>query len=104
VDAWIDAARVAHVMSHNRLGLMGHYYNGMLDIYSDTTLQCATFGGHPEIVEVDELAALRRNVSDEEIAARVALFRERKRSTEHLSHFCQRFGGYGIYATRLSIV
>ena len=76
MDAWIDAARVAHVMSHNRLGLMGHYYNGMLDIYSDTTLQCATFGGHLEIVEVDELAALRRDVSDEEIAARVALFRE----------------------------
>ena len=76
VDAWIDAARVAHVMSHNRLGLMGHYYNGMLDIYSDTTLQCATFGGHLEIVEVDELAAMRRDVSDEDIAARVALFRE----------------------------
>ncbi len=76
VDAWIDAARVAHVMSHNRLGLMGHYYNGMLDIYSDTTLQCATFGGHLEIVEVDELAALRREVGDAEIAARVALFRE----------------------------
>ena len=28
----------------------------------------------------------------------------RKRSTEHLSHFCQRSGGYGIYATRLSMV
>ena len=27
-----------------------------------------------------------------------------KRSTEHLSHFCQRSGGYGIYATRLSMV
>ena len=76
VDAWIDAARVAHVMSHNRLGLMGHYYNGMLDIYSDTTLQCATFGGHLEIVEVDELAAMRREVSDAEIAARIAHFRE----------------------------
>jgi L-arabinose isomerase len=76
VDAWIEAARVAHVMSHNRLGLMGHYYNGMLDIYSDTTLQCATFGGHLEIVEVDELAAMRRDVSDEDIAARVGLFRE----------------------------
>ena len=76
VDAWIDAARVAHVMSHNRLGLMGHYYNGMLDIYSDTTLQCATFGGHLEIVEVDELAALRRDVTDAEISDRVALFRE----------------------------
>ncbi len=76
VDAWTDAARVAHVMSHNRLGLMGHYYNGMLDIYSDTTLQCATFGGHMEIIEVDELAAMRREVSDTEIADRVAHFRE----------------------------
>lgn len=74
VDAWIDAARVAHVMAHNRLGLMGHYYNGMLDIYSDTTLQCVTFGGHLEILEVDELAAMRREVSAAEITARVAEF------------------------------
>jgi L-arabinose isomerase len=74
VDAWIDAARVAHVMAHNRLGLMGHYYNGMLDIYSDTTLQCVTFGGHLEILEVDELAAMRRDVSAAEITARVADF------------------------------
>jgi L-arabinose isomerase len=72
IDAWIDAARVAGVMFHNRLGLMGHYYNGMLDIASDTTLQCATFGGHIEIVEVEELAALRREVTDDEIAVRVA--------------------------------
>jgi hypothetical protein len=27
-----------------------------------------------------------------------------KRLTEHLSHFCQRSGGSGIYATRLSMV
>ena len=77
VDAWIEAARVASIMSHNRLGLMGHYYGGMLDIYSDTTLQCASFGGHLEILEVDELAALRREVSDSEIAERVAQFKER---------------------------
>ena len=76
VDDWIDAARVAHVMAHNRLGLMGHYYNGMLDIYSDTTLQCVTFGGHLEILEVDELAALRRDVTDSQVAARVAEFHE----------------------------
>jgi L-arabinose isomerase len=77
VDEWIDAARVANIMAHNRLGLMGHYYNGMLDIHTDTTLQCATFGGHLEIIEVDELAALRRVVSDADIAARVAHFHER---------------------------
>ena len=76
VDAWIEAARVAHVMFHNRLGLMGHYYGGMLDIYSDVTQQCAVFGGHAEIIEVDELAALRRQVTDREIKARVEEFHE----------------------------
>lgn len=74
VDAWIDAARVAGVMFHNRLGLMGHYYSGMLDIYTDLTLQCARFGGHMEIIEVDELAALRRDVTAAQIAARVSEF------------------------------
>ena len=74
VDDWIDAARVKHVMEHNRLGLMGHYYHGMLDIYSDLTLQSTTFGTHLEIVEVDELAALRREVSDAQIGERVAQF------------------------------
>ncbi len=73
---WIDAARVAHAMSHNRLGLMGHYYNGMLDIYTDTTRQVATFGGHMEIVEVEELAALRRAVAEDAVEARLAEFRE----------------------------
>jgi L-arabinose isomerase len=76
VDAWLAAARVAHTMFHNRLGLMGHYYGGMLDIYSDTTLQCATFGGHLEILEVDELAALRREVSAAQIKNRVAHFQK----------------------------
>jgi len=74
VDDWIEAARVAQVMFHNRLGLMGHYYCGMLDIYSDVTQQCATFGGHAEIIEVDELAALRRTVRAPEIRARVREF------------------------------
>ena len=74
VGAWIEAARVKHVMEHNRLGLMGHYYNGMLDIYSDTTLQAAIFGTHIEILEVDELAALCREVTPDQIAARVEVF------------------------------
>lgn len=74
VDSWIDAARVAGIMFHNRLGVMGHYYNGMLDIYSDLTRQCATFGGHMEIIEVDELSALRREVTDAEIQDRVSHF------------------------------
>ncbi|HZQ52407.1 MAG TPA: arabinose isomerase [Bryobacteraceae bacterium] len=76
IDGWIEAARVAHVMEHNCLGLMGHYYGGMLDIYSDLTMQCANFGGHIEIIEVDELAALRAEVKPCEIEDRVRLFVE----------------------------
>ncbi|HEY1790427.1 MAG TPA: arabinose isomerase [Verrucomicrobiae bacterium] len=75
VDSWIEAARVADVMAHNRLGLMGHCYCGMLDIYSDLTQHCATFGGHMEIIEVDELAALRREVNAKQIKSRVAEFK-----------------------------
>jgi L-arabinose isomerase len=74
IDEWVEAARVAHVMEHNRLGLMGHYYGGMLDIYSDLTQHCAVFGGHIEIIEVDELAALRAQVTPPEVSDRVAQF------------------------------
>lgn len=76
IDAWIDAARVAQIMEHNRLGLMGHYYGGMLDIYTDLTLQCAVFGGHIEIIEIDELACLRHEVGADAIAGRVREFHE----------------------------
>ncbi len=75
IAAWLAAARAATVMEHNRLGVMGHYYGGMLDIYTDLTQQCAAFGGHIEMMEVDELAALRAEVSEPETAERVALFR-----------------------------
>ena len=72
IDDWVDAARVVHVMEHNRLGAMGNYYSGMLDVYSDFTQQCGYFGGHIEIIEVDELAALRREVTRSEAEQRVA--------------------------------
>ncbi len=77
VDGWLDAARVAHVMAHNRLGVMGHYYNGMLDVYADLTQQVVTFGGHVQILEIDQLAQRRNTVTPHQIDRRVELFRER---------------------------
>jgi L-arabinose isomerase len=75
IEEWIEAARVAHIMEHNRLGVMGNYYGGMLDIYSDFTQQCAYFGGHIEILEVEELAALRREVGEADLNRRVMEFK-----------------------------
>jgi len=76
ISDWIAAARVAWVMEHNRLGVMGHYYGGMLDIYSDLTQQCAGFGGHIEVIEVDELASLCTEVTPSQVRDRVAHFRD----------------------------
>jgi len=75
IDGWIEAARVKKALADNRLGLMGHYYNGMLDIVTDLTQVSITFGSHIEQLEVDELSGLRAGVSDAEIAARVEDFR-----------------------------
>jgi|SRR5690348_2903531 len=76
IGEWIEAAKVANTMAHNNLGAMGHYYSGMLDIYTDLTLQLATFGGHIEIIEVDELSAIRKQISQEQIDKRVKDFNE----------------------------
>ena len=74
IHEWMDAARVANVMAHNRLGLMGHYYNGMLDIATDLTQVCGVFGCQIEVLEVDELSALRRGVEESELRRKLEIF------------------------------
>jgi len=53
---------------------MGHYYSGMLDVYTDLTRQCAYFGGHIELLEVDELSSLRNAVTHFEMEDRLQTF------------------------------
>jgi L-arabinose isomerase len=76
ITEWVEAAKVAHIMFNNRLGCLGHYYSGMLDIYTDLTLQYAYFGGHIEMLEVEELADLRKTVLEADVKKRLTLFRE----------------------------
>lgn len=90
IQEWTEAAKVAHIMSHNCLGAMGHYYSGMLDIYTDLTQMLSTFGGHIEIIEVDELSSIRKSISNALIEERVKHFKtvfdiEADCSTEELS-------------------
>jgi len=74
IEEWVEASRVASIMFHNNLGAMGHYYSGMLDIYADLTLQAATFGGNIEIIEVDELSAIKRSITAGQVKDRVSYF------------------------------
>jgi len=75
---WTDAARVAATMRENRVGLLGHPYGGMLDIYSDLTNHSAQFGCHFEYLEMCELKAEREMLTDAEIDRKV---------TEIMEHF-----------------
>jgi L-arabinose isomerase len=72
LGAWLQAASVAKSLSHARLGLMGHYYGGMLDVATDLAQVSGRFGVHIEQIEADELSALRRTVDDGDVAAKLA--------------------------------
>jgi L-arabinose isomerase len=74
IFSWVEAAKVADTLAYNRMGCMGHYYSGMLDIYTDLTKIYAHFGGHIELIEVEELAFIRKDVPQQAIDERVALF------------------------------
>jgi L-arabinose isomerase len=74
ITEWLAAAQVRSVLASTRLGLMGHYYSGMLDIMTDVTLLSIAFGTHVELLEVDELSALCAEVSEPDIARRVEEF------------------------------
>ncbi len=72
---WVDAARVLAGMRENRVGVLGHYYCGMLDVYSDMTQQSTVFGNHFELLEMCGLHKLREAVSDAEIKTKLEQFR-----------------------------
>jgi L-arabinose isomerase len=62
LEEWLQAARLVHQLAHTRLGLMGHYYSGMLDMSTDLVQVRGRFDVHIEMIEVDELSALRRGI------------------------------------------
>jgi L-arabinose isomerase len=75
VRDWVDAAAVRRAMRENRMGVLGHYYCGMLDVYSDMTQQAAVFGNHFELLEMCELHALWEATDAKSVAAKLAEFR-----------------------------
>ncbi|MBB5059257.1 L-arabinose isomerase [Granulicella aggregans] len=76
LDDWLRAAEVVHTLAHSRLGLMGHYYGGMLDIATDLAQVSGRFDLHIEMIEVDELTALRNDVDVSAVARKINAFRE----------------------------
>jgi L-arabinose isomerase len=76
IQEWLAAAKVRSALRACNLGLLGHYYSGMLDVATDITQVSITFGSHIEILEVDELSALRDSATANQIDQRVRDFRD----------------------------
>lgn len=75
LEDWLHAAEVVHNLAHSRLGLMGHYYGGMLDVATDLVQVSGRFNLHIEMLEVDELSARRRDVDAGSTARKIEDFR-----------------------------
>jgi L-arabinose isomerase len=74
IETWTEAARVTAAMRNNRLGILGHYYGGMLDVYTDVTKQSAVFGTHIELLEMCELKKYHDETTDAEVMAKIQEF------------------------------
>jgi L-arabinose isomerase len=57
IGEWCEAIRVCSRIRDTRIGILGHYYCGMLDVYTDVTRLAAVFGSHFELLEMDLLKA-----------------------------------------------
>jgi L-arabinose isomerase len=74
IQDWVEAAKVVAGMRENRVGVLGHYYCGMLDVYSDMTQQSVVFGNHFQLLEMCELFELRQTVTSAEVQAKISEF------------------------------
>jgi len=74
IGGWVAAAKTRLAMAHNRVGVLGHYYCGMLDVYSDMTQQSAVFGNHFELLEMCALQARHESVTDQQVEDKIGEF------------------------------
>ena len=72
IREWVIAAGVKRTLSGARIGFLGHTYAGMLDMYSDFTMQHAQLGLHIEVLEMDDLDERVRSATGPEIDEKLA--------------------------------
>lgn len=67
IEEWCMAAGVQRTLKWSRFGFLGGYYSGMLDMYSDFTMLQAQTGMDIEILEMSDLDAYLKTVSERDV-------------------------------------
>ncbi|MDD3339185.1 MAG: L-fucose/L-arabinose isomerase family protein [Lachnospiraceae bacterium] len=76
IKEWCLAAGVKRSLQFSRFGFLGGYYSGMLDMYSDLTMLSAQTGMQVEILEMCDLDAYLKEVTEAEVSAKLAQIKE----------------------------
>ncbi|EON74912.1 putative L-arabinose isomerase [Lunatimonas lonarensis] len=81
-EAWeeaksiIQAVRITKFLRQTKLGLIGNYYSGMMDVYSDIT-QLSSFLGHQNhLLEFGMIKKYRKECTDSEVKNKLDEFHE----------------------------
>jgi L-arabinose isomerase len=76
VREWTMAARAAQALRNARIGLLGHPFEGMLDMNADPTAFDAAFGMHIDMIEMCDLKKRVEAVTPQEMEEMKARIRE----------------------------
>jgi len=76
ISSWVDAINVCRLLRDTRIGILGHYYAGMLDVYTDVTRLASVFGCHFDLIEMDQLKSHRDEVRPELVRDKLSQFQQ----------------------------
>lgn len=68
IEEWVRAARAAQALRNARIGLLGHPFEGMLDMNADPTAFDAAFGMHVDMLEMCDLSKRAGEATPAEVA------------------------------------
>jgi L-arabinose isomerase len=69
IREWAFAGKAAHALKNARIGLLGHPFEGMLDMNVDPTSLSAAFGMHVDMIEMGDLKQRVNDATPAEVAA-----------------------------------